>query len=412
MQVRERYHFQFADGLRGLAALQVLFLHYASVYLPLYAHEGTVSHFAVERWLAESPFFALIDGGTAVCLFFVISGFVLASSFENMTVGVGAAALKRSIRLLLPVLIAAVFSYICLGLVPAPLGELRDITHSDFAARIYLQPITFLSIMRDGFINALFLGYEPVSLFSGRSWLILPGLDQSIDPPFWTLHVEFWGSMLVLALVYLNRRLSPIALAAVVIVALWLVGTSWYLLFVVGFLLYLIKDVVVPRTTWFISGVGSALVIWGGIIGVTKASGQVQALFLALTPFVRGQALNAYTFQSSVGGALIFAGVWLSPHLRVLLSCRPVVALGRLSFGLYLLHFPVLFALSSRVFLWLLPHGYGMAISGASVAGMGITVGLAFLYDRFVDGYVLQFSREVATLIASTRGKRQRIDSP
>ena len=175
--------------------------------------------------------------------------------------------------------------------------------------------------MRDGFINALFLGYEPVSLFSGRSWLILPGLDQSIDPPFWTLHVEFWGSMLVLALVYLNRRLSPIALAAVVIVALWLVGTSWYLLFVVGFLLYLIKDVVVPRTTWFISGVGSALVIWGGIIGVTKASGQVQALFLALTPFVRGQALNADTFQSSVGGALIFAGVWLSPHLRVLSGC-------------------------------------------------------------------------------------------
>jgi peptidoglycan/LPS O-acetylase OafA/YrhL len=389
----------------------VLLLHYASVFIPLYAHEGTVAHYEAEHWLATSPLFLAVDGGTAVCLFFVISGFVLSSSFSRLTTSAPGAVLRRTLRLLVPVAVAAMFAWLCLGFSPPPMDELHAVTASDFVGRVYPTPVTGSRVLKDISVQALFLGYDPVSIFSGQSWISLPTLDQSVDPPFWTLHIEFWGSMLVLALTLIRRELSRSAMLMVLVGVLLVVGTSWYFLFVVGFVLHQINASFGARNGTIPAAVGALLVLLGSSIALSKANTYVHSIYEALGPLVHGQALNTYTFQSCVAGALIFLGVVLSSPLRTLATCRPALFLGRLSFGMYLLHFPVLFAVAARVFLVLLPVGYGVAAISASIAGIAITGCLAYAFDRFVDGRVIWLSHRIAAAIdaESAAGRPQAV---
>ncbi len=75
----------FIHGLRRLAALQVVLLQYCSTFLPFAARTGTSHHYGWEATVAPSPLFFLIDGYSAVSLFFLMNGFVLAPSFMRAT---------------------------------------------------------------------------------------------------------------------------------------------------------------------------------------------------------------------------------------------------------------------------------------------------------------------------------------
>ena len=62
---------QYLEGLRGIAAMQVVLLHFVTGFLP-----DTAEH-------AWPPLRVLFDGHTAVYVFFLISGTVLTPSFAR-----------------------------------------------------------------------------------------------------------------------------------------------------------------------------------------------------------------------------------------------------------------------------------------------------------------------------------------
>jgi peptidoglycan/LPS O-acetylase OafA/YrhL len=110
--------FEFIDGLRGIAACQVVLLHYCAAFLPTMARVGGSPHYAWESSITRSPFFFLIDGYSAVYLFFIMSGFVLAPSFIHCPKGSAALAFKRFTRLFIPVLAASFLALALLLLLP------------------------------------------------------------------------------------------------------------------------------------------------------------------------------------------------------------------------------------------------------------------------------------------------------
>jgi peptidoglycan/LPS O-acetylase OafA/YrhL len=76
-------------------------------------------------------------------------------------------------------------------------------------------------------------------------------------------------------------------------------------------------------------------------------------------------------------------------------SCR---RLGRLSFGLYLVHFPILFTLACWGFLKLttaLPYPVAVSMTGAGFALLVLVAAAAF--ERWIDRPAIRLSRGLTT---------------
>src|ERR1700744_4745635 len=96
---------QYLEGLRGIAAMQVVVMHFVTGFMPYTAKP------------AGGPLRVLFDGHTAVYVFFLISGAVLTPSFARR--GTFAAKIcKRILRLGIPVAAAAVIAMGLIAVMP------------------------------------------------------------------------------------------------------------------------------------------------------------------------------------------------------------------------------------------------------------------------------------------------------
>ncbi len=328
------------EGLRALAVILVLLFH------------------------ARFPLFA--GGLIGVDVFFVLSGFLITSLLLRELSTTGTVSLAnfwaRRARRLLPasglVLIATVL-----------------------AARFIVDPLTQVTIARDGLAAALFAAN--VHFFRGGTNYLAEGLPESPLLHFWSLAVEeqfyvVWpGLLLVLVR---HARLRRAALATLMAVA-WVVSLglcvwmtyrgadeqswaffmlparAWELLS--GALLALFAPALARvargavRTLAMAGWVGLGVVL-GTALVVTKTGHPLFPGFVAVIP-VLGTV------------AVIVAGCVGAPDGPVLLlKARPLQWIGARSYAIYLWHFPLL-ALAAEQ--W----GTGRLIEGLSV---GVRLGL------------------------------------
>ncbi len=394
----------FIESLRGLAACQVLLLHYCAAFLPVLARVPGPSHFDAEAMLSHTPVFTLMDGYSAVYLFFVMSGFVLAPSFLRARQGVPLQVSKRFVRLSLPVLAA----FCCAVLLRLALPHGRDaaleFSHSGWLQAMGHNPMTWQALLSDGLWNAMLAGYQGFSVFS--PWpaladaLRLTPVGTAINSPMWTLHVEFWGSLLLIAVAYCCRRL-PAPLFWTLFVALaWLAGSGHFQLFLAGFLLYRGHEVLLRQPHWLVALAGAALALAGLCISTSKQVPLLSAAWQSFGGFGLLRAGSDFHWQSQVGALLLFCGVLLCAPLRQLLDNRLTLWLGRLSFSIYLLHFPILLTVGSSVFALLAPLSYGMACAGALLAGGAATLCAAVYFERWADRPAVALSRRIGAQAA------------
>ncbi|MCV7455659.1 acyltransferase [Micrococcus luteus] len=152
--------FRELDGLRGIAALAVVFSHYTGAHNSHYPQDPAAFHDAA--W-----------GAAGVQLFFIISGFVIFMSARGAS-RPSDFAISRAARLYPPYWISLVFAVVLLLLHPVP----------GF-------PFTW--------------GQALVNLTMVQRWV---GVDNVVDV-YWTLAVEMQFYVIILILLYLTRcRLS------------------------------------------------------------------------------------------------------------------------------------------------------------------------------------------------------------
>jgi peptidoglycan/LPS O-acetylase OafA/YrhL len=373
---------QYLEGLRGIAAMQVVLLHFVSGFMP-----DAAQH-------AWPPLRVLFDGHTAVYLFFLISGAVLTPSFARPGPFV-AKLVKRVVRLGIPVASAAVIATLLLAAWPDAHLRAAALTGSAWLAMDSSGAPTLGHLAREVSLDSLLLGYREATLFAPLAER-LPLMEQSLDAPFWSLHLELYGSLLVLGLVWLRAR-SAWPYRVFVGAAAVLFGTHPMFLFVLGHLLSSVMALRVDahkRLCAVLPLAGTLLLAVGLALAATKDWRVIEICRLWLATIELAASPNLFQFASQLAAVLIFAGAMLCPPAQALLERRSCRHLGRLSFGIYLLHFPILFTLACLILIGtqpVLPFAASVAI--VFVLFIGITMFAALLFERWIDRPAIALSR-------------------
>jgi peptidoglycan/LPS O-acetylase OafA/YrhL len=364
---------QYLEGLRGIAAMQVVLLHFVSGFMP-----DTAEH-------AWPPLHVLYDGHTAVYVFFLISGTVLTPSFARPGAFTGKLA-RRVVRLGIPVAAAAAIATALLALFPDAHRQAAALTGSEWLATDSSGAPTFAHFAREIGLDSLLLGYREATLFAPLAGH-LPPMERSLDAPFWSLHLELYGSLLVLCLVSL-RAYSIWAHRVAVAAAALSFGKHPMFLFVLGHLVSLLPHSGKELGKGWL---GMLLLLLGLAMSATKDWHFVEWLRLSLRRTELADAPNLFQFQSQLAAVVLYAGVLWCPFVWPVLESAPFRHLGRLSFSIYLLHFPILFTVVCLAFTLVLAS----SSAAAFVLFLALTLLAAIVFERVVDRPAIALSRRI-----------------
>lgn len=370
---------QALEGLRGLAALVVVFSHCAWAFFP-YLQSGMPTDLLAgwEPLIQHSPLRVLYNGTFSVAIFFVMSGYVLTRRYvaQPNAARLDEAAIKRLPRLGIPV-----FASVLLGYAVIKLGLISDVVPNarNFLGGWYhINARTYLAL-KDALFGALLLGHN------GYNYIL------------WTINIEFIGSIALFAFMALfgSSRCAGIYAALCAGALVWKGDTPFLLgaLFLGGAYLHAWRK---PPSSALIRYLLLAVaLVLGGFHTQSTFYGPLQKLatWMAAHNF---QADPMFLFPSL--GALLL--VWLVLHSKTMsavLSSGPLAWLGSVSFSLYLMHSFVLSSLGLASFgLLRAPLGYQAAALLASLLTVVASLGLSVLFRNLVDQPAIRLASRFA----------------
>lgn len=368
LPMNERY--SHLDGLRGLAALAVVFCHFVQLYLPAAFLRTAPDHFG-ESLISASPLNLIFNGNFAVAIFFVLSGFVLAAPFfsnKNSTWYLKA-AIKRYPRLAIPALASTLIPcliYIAFG--------------SNFAATTELS------------------GYPKKEYFSGFNsittavWQGLIGAflfaEQDYNRVLWTIRTELIGSFGVFALLpILGRyRARIIAYTALVVI----LKDSYLLGFVLG---TLAADLVIGYRAVMSRSASIIALMVGLYLGTFPYVGQE---LLIWRPISSIPMKNIFVISHIAGAFLCIIALPGLPSLQRALMTRTCAFLGRISYSMYLIHFTILGFLGSFIIIHFSSFGYGTSLIVAMTILLPVTVGVSYAFTLLIDEPSIRLSNYIS----------------
>jgi peptidoglycan/LPS O-acetylase OafA/YrhL len=346
------------DGLRGVAALSVLIFHFFCAFVP-----HLVSEYDNNPWSgSDTPLAIFYNGGFAVSIFFVLSGFVISRSAAKSKRSLIGSLVLRYLRLALPVTAATLLAWALLSAFPLPLHELRLGMHSRWIDYVY-----------DGDLPGF-----PFAIYHGMVGVFREG-GSKFNNALWTMKIELFGSCL-LYLAYWKKlaRFRLYLLVAGLLIALVRLKPE-YGAFAIGALLqeYRASRNFSGRFGWGALFVG---LFFGAMMqGYAVRMGLAAIDNHLFTDFKPGEP---HKFFQVFAATLVMYSVLSVPALRSVLSGTVCRFLGRISFGLYLVHVPIIFVGLSWLYASLPGFGREVVMFGL-FAPVALLCG--YLFTIFVD---------------------------
>lgn len=322
--------------------------------------------------LAHSPLNLFMNGHFAVCVFLVISGYVLSWSYKqsNNTEIIQQHVVKRYFRLALPVL------GICLFI------KLLFVTGTIEAAK-YPQHIKELSFGSKEFSHHLNLPeIIKASLFS----VPLVGNSNMLSV-LWTIRIEFLGALCIFAFLFLSHnRKRKIFYALVFVFVLIYFSYHYVALLLAGSVICIyeekIRQVLKP---WWVKIILFIIGIF--LAGITEIKAAIPYTIYA---FTQKLPFNAYYYFHDVGAVLVFLCFITSLKVRSLFSFKPIVRFGKLTFSVYLVHLPVMYCVGSRL-MWITKGSVNPMILLFTCLVSSLLV--SFVFYKLVDKPSIVFSK-------------------
>lgn len=336
------------DGLRGVAIAMVLIYHYfgrwtSSYGQPLYPYRDAFADWPIAH-----------DGFVGVFLFFIISGYVISKSLQSSS-SIMKFAAKRADRLVLPMLVLSTVTFVVLT------GPLET---------------PFFKV-----IPADFLPSWTFTAPQAWQWLA-PDVDY-IDGVYWTLFVElrFYFVFAVFWFAF-SRKKTEYLISAFAIVGLVLYSVllaldektlsllaeivffpQYSCLFAAGVIYFRMMSGQTDNSLRALLGVVGAFSLLGAVLGGVSIDYAPAIVFWC--------ALFHFVFVS-----LVLRKAWVD-----IFALRGIVAIGALSYSLYLIHQRFGVAIIHRI-----PADWPLAVQLFCVALVALLmIGIAYASSRFIE---------------------------
>jgi len=379
--------FEELDSLRGIAAFTVMIEHFLLIF-PLIYHDNDSLLLDILKYTPLHIFWA---GHEAVIFFFILSGFVLSLPYlSNKGSSYSSYLIKRICRIYIPYLLAvtvAVFARISLYS-----GEIPGLSE---------------------WFNNLWKSELSVELLLGHLIMIGSFKNDAIDPVLWSLVQEMRISILFPLVFYLISKFNWKTNLGIC----FILSSTWF------FLQYKALEF---ETDYFITMHYFSMFVFGGLLARyreaiissfwQKLTKNYQALLLCF-------ACLCYTYSEwffpGIGkihvavindwvialGVCLFIMIALSAEkVSAVLTKRPFIYLGRISYSLYLLHGITLLTLINALHNWM-PIEYILFFS--LIGSLAVSTIFYYLVEipsmklgRYLSGIIVK--RELKRSVAAT----------
>ena len=321
IQARRRY--LEIDGLRGWACVSVMLSHlffgvFIKVSPPFVSPDW--------RFLME-PF---LGGTLAVAVFFTLSGDALSASYwmHPSRTDLVRHTVKRYVRLTIPMLAAATIVFLLIR---------TGLTFNHEAA-----PMLHVDDWLGSFLRGDFSVLD-VFWFSGITVYFGGPTERALLPFLWIMRIEMLGSLLVLVYLFADVQIRRQYTAIIFMLLICLGAGSLLACFPIGML----------------CGLARAR---GGFAWLRRhAIAEPAALVGFALALVIGTWCNrvwqGFLPPSIIAGGVVVACVYTSARLTRFFSAPVSLWLGRISFPIFLLHFPVIVSFTCGMALLANAHG-------------------------------------------------------
>lgn len=359
----------YLDGLRGVAACVVFFSH---------------------LWLAlAAQIHPLLNANAAVCVFFVLSSYVLCDLAQRSSLSFPAQCVRRYLRLAIPTLLTSSIAWALLAVGLYKNQAAAEITHSPWLGYFYRFDPSFVSLVKES-IYGVFL--------NGTS---------AYNPVLWTMRPELIGSayIFIINVAIPNRYLRAISYD----VMAWWYFSDYIPAFAAGALLY---EFHADISKWLSSlkRIAKPLMALIFVIGVilclaTAPGGSNADVWFKWLPMRAGspdemQRNGLGEMHWHIVGAIFLVCAVL--HLRFLKNIlgSPIGGfLGRISFVLYLIHFPIICSFTAWAVVLLSPLPVGAPVTIAGLLTIGVVFAASAVTYRFFDEIPTRWSRVAGQVV-------------
>ena len=374
----------YLDGIRGVAAFGVLIHHFLLGFYPAhYSFEDDQAHLG--KWdvqYGRSIYSAFTNGNFFVCIFFVLSGFVLSRRYfqTHSSELLVSGAQRRFLRLYTPVaatIIMAAVMMVCGLFFNNPV---MLITHSGWFATQWNFHDVWQQCCQCLLYKTMFLG------------------DASFDTCMWTISIEFYGSLLVFAFLALTHNTRNRGTMLVLfIIFFYLISYAYLEAFALGISLNYIEARREKANKYLLLILPFLLLPAGLVLGSLPTGKPVIHTFFSQTPVFILETFD-FAWIHTGGAYLVVTSFVISPRLQHFISMRLFRFLGYISFCLYLLHPIVIGSVTCFAFLHMYGHiGYIPSTVYAFLITLAVCIPLSWLMTKYIDEAGINFAKRVYT---------------
>jgi len=360
------------DSIRGLAALAVLFGHTA----------GSFTWPMSLAWTNLPLVNILFDGRSAVTMFFVLSGFVLARPYTLSDTPEKPARklffptffLRRITRIWIPW-----FCVFCLSAIIKAWffrDYITDPPTSHWLGKFWHDPFSFFNMLR----QCAYLQHDAT---------------RQLLPQDWSLGVELKGSALIPVFLFLNRKHIAYSLALSILFLLAVTTGEYYFSFMVGVLLANFYGRIESRVRPVGFGYKCAILFLGLALYQARLAGDYLAEYSVTEEKI-------VWCIATVGCALVLIASLNSRRIQAALNHSATVFLGRISYSVYLVQFVVLLPLLPPViagFNALGLHNAWFIFFMVFFCSVSMTIALSALSYRWIELPSIELGHRLTPLI-------------